>query len=127
LKALTKRLLAGLILTLSSLAYGDDSSPEFDRYVSPTFPSGLGGGRLTGEVKVSYRIHHDGSVSDIKVLSKTDRKFSRAVVYAVGRWRFMPWDISYRKPAAVRESVEYLFGMDRVEQRLRMTMLRQGE
>ena len=27
----------------------------------------------------------------------------------------------------MRESVEYLFGMDRVEQRLRMVMPRQGE
>jgi hypothetical protein len=61
------------------------------------------------------------------VLGKPDRKFSRAVVYAVSRWRFMPWDVSYKKPAMVRESVEYLFGMDRVEQRLRVIMLRQGE
>jgi len=127
MKAPMKTLLAGLILTLSCLAYADDSSPEFDRYVTPTFPSGLRGGKLAGDVKVSYRIHHDGSVSDIKVLSKTDLKFSRAVVYAVSRWRFIPWDVSYKKPAAVRESVEYLFGMDRSEQRLRMIMLRQGE
>jgi len=127
MKAPMKTLLAGLILTLSCLAYADDSSPEFDRYVTPTFPSGLRGGKLAGEVKVSYRIHHDGSVSDIKVLSKTDLKFSRAVVYAVSRWRFIPWDVSYKKPAAVRESVEYLFGMDRVGQRLRMIMLRRGE
>jgi TonB family protein len=126
MKAAIKLLLAALFLILSCAAYADDS-PEFNRYVSPTFPSALRGGKLTGEVKVSYRVHHDGSVSDIKVLSKTDLKFSRAVVYAVSRWRFMAWDVSYRKPAAVRESVEYLFGMDRVEQRLRMIMLRQGE
>jgi len=55
-------------------------------------------------------IQYEGSVSDIKVLGKTAQKFSRAVVHAVSRWRFMPWDISYKKPAAVRESVEYLSG-----------------
>jgi hypothetical protein len=100
LKAPTKPLLAGLILTLSSLEYADDSSPEFDRYVSPTFPSGLRGGKLTGDVKVSYRIHHDGLVGDIKVQSKTDRKFSRAVVYAVSRWRFMLWDVQLQIPGS---------------------------
>ena len=49
------------------------------------------------DFKVGYRAHYDGPVSDINVLRKTDRKFVSAVVSAVSRWRFKPWDVSYQK------------------------------
>jgi beta-galactosidase/beta-glucuronidase len=49
------------------------------------------------DFEVSYRAHYDGPVSDITVRRKTDRKFVSAVVSAVSRWRFKPWDVSYQK------------------------------
>ncbi|MFJ3521601.1 energy transducer TonB [Pseudomonas sp. NPDC090203] len=115
--------IVGLSALLLGGAYASDTShPEFDRYVSPAYPSSLRGGKLFSSARVDYDIHHDGSVSGIRVVEQTDRKAANAVVSAIRRWRFKPWDVTDEMPAVIGESVHYLFDQERLEQRLRMVI-----
>jgi TonB family protein len=115
-------------LMIEGASAGERTHPQFDRYVSPAYPSGLRGGKSFSSVRVNYDIHHDGSVSDIQVIERTDSKTANAVVSAIKRWRFKPWDVTDGMPA-VGESVQYLFDQERLEKRLRMVISweRRGE
>jgi len=116
-------------LMIEGASAGERTHPQFDRYVSPAYPSGLRGGKLFSSVRVNYDIHHDGSVSDIQVIERTDLKTANAVVSAIKRWRFKPWDVTDGMPAVIGESVQYLFDQERLEKRLRMVISweRRGE
>lgn len=96
--------------------------PQFDRYVSPTYPSGLRDGRLFSNVRVNYDIHHDGAVSDIAVIEQTDPISANAALSAVKRWRFKPWKASVEMPARIGESVHFVFDQEQQEERLRMVI-----
>ena len=122
------------IFGLSAMLLGgacarDEIHPQFDRYVSPAYPSALRGGKLFGSVQVHYDIHHDGSVSDVRVVEQTDQKTANAVLSAVKRWRFQAWEVTEEMPTVIGESVRYVFDQERLEKRLRMviTWERRGE
>jgi TonB family protein len=122
------------IVGLSALLLGsafarDETHPQFDRYVSPAYPSALRGGKLFASIRVHYDIHNDGSVSDVRVVEQTDQKTANAVVSAVKRWRFQAWEVTEEMPAVIGESVRYVFDQERLEKRLRMviTWKRRGE
>lgn len=110
------------LLALSGTAAGREAHPLFDRYVSPAYPSALRGGRLFASVRVNYDIHHDGSVSGIRVTEQTDQKSANAVLSAVKRWRFKPWEVTEGMPATIGESVHFVFDQERRERRLRMVI-----
>lgn len=110
------------LLALSGAATGRETHPLFDRYISPAYPSALRGGRLFSSVRVNYDIHHDGSVSAIRVIEQTDQKSANAVLSAVKRWRFKPWDVTEAMPATLGESVHFVFDQERRERRLRMVI-----
>lgn len=116
-------------LLLGGVHASEESHPQFDHYVSPAYPSALRGGRLFSSALVHYDVHHDGSVSDIRVIERTDQKTANAVVSAVKRWRFKPWEVTEEMPAVIGESVQYLFDQERLEKRLRMVISweRRGE
>jgi TonB family protein len=115
--------IVGLTTLLLGGAYASDTShPEFDRYVSPAYPSSLRGGKLSSSARVHYDVHNDGSVSDIQVIERTDLRTANAVVSAIKRWRFKPWDVTDGMPAVIGESVQYLFDQERLEKRLRMVI-----
>lgn len=63
-----------------------------------------------------------GSVSDIRVIERTDPKTANAVVAAVKRWRLKPWEVTEDMPAVIGESVQFLFDQERLEKRLRMVI-----
>lgn len=107
-------------LMIEGASAGERTHPQFDRYVSPAYPSGLRGGKLFSSVRVNYDIHHDGSVSDIQVIERTDPKTANAVVSAIKRWRFKPWEVSADMPAEIGESVHVIFDEEPRERRLRM-------
>jgi TonB family protein len=115
--------IVGLSALLLGGAYASNTShPEFDRYVSPAYPSSLRGGKLFSSARVDYDIHNDGSVSGIRVVEQTDQKTANAVASAVRRWRFKPWDVTDEMPVVIGESVQYLFDQERLEKRLRMVI-----
>jgi TonB family protein len=110
------------LLALSDQSAGREIHPLFDRYISPAYPSALRGGRMFASVRVSYDIHNDGSVSAIRVTEQTDQKSANAVLSAVRRWRFKPWEVTEGMPATIGESVQIVFDQERRERRLRMVI-----
>jgi TonB family protein len=113
-----------MLIWLSSL-WASGFYPQFERYVSPAYPSALRGGRIDTGVRVSYDIRNDGSVSNVKVLEKNDWKTGNAAVSAVKRWRFVPWEVTEQMPVTIGELVDFTFDEDRKERRLRMLITRQ--
>lgn len=116
-------------LLLTETSSGTTERPRFDRYVSPVYPSALRGGKLFSSALVHYDVHHNGSVSDIRIIERMDPKTANAVVSAVKRWRFKPWEVTEDMPAVSGESVQFLFDQERLEKRLRMVISweRRGE
>ncbi|MDE1198109.1 MAG: energy transducer TonB [Pseudomonas sp.] len=116
-------------LMIEGASAGERTHPQFDRYVSPAYPSGLRGGKLFSSVRVNYDIHHDGSVRNVMLVEQTDQQSANATLSAVKRWRFKPWDVTDGMPAVIGESVQYLFDQERLEKRLRMVISweRRGE
>ena len=77
---------------------------------------------MFASVRVNYDIHNDGSVSGIRVTEQTDQKSATAVLSAIKRWRFKPWDVTEDMPASIGESVQFVFDQERRERRLRMVI-----
>lgn len=58
----------------------------------PRLPPALLRERPSGIVKVHFDIHPDGTTSEVKVLSSTNRALNRPSVDAVQGWKFEPVD-----------------------------------
>jgi protein TonB len=58
--------------------------------VEPVYPPIARTARLEGSVVVDAVIRQDGSVSDVKVLSSSNKMFEQACIDAVRQWRFTP-------------------------------------
>jgi TonB family protein len=58
----------------------------------PRLPATLMRERPSGVVRVHFDIQPDGSVSDVKVTSSTNRSLNRPTVDAVQKWKFEPVD-----------------------------------
>jgi TonB family protein len=58
----------------------------------PRLAPGLLRERPSGIVKVHFDVHPDGTTSDVKVLSSTNRALNRPSVDAVQGWKFEPVD-----------------------------------
>jgi TonB family protein len=107
-------------LIIGAASAGERTHPQFDRYVSPAYPSGLRGGKSFSSVRVNYDIHHDGSVRNVMLVEQTDQQSANATLSAVKRWRFKPWEVSADMPAEIGESVHVIFDEEPRERRLRM-------
>lgn len=68
--------------------------------------------QISGLVRVSYTAHNDGSLRNLRILSKTHRRLANAAVYAIARWRFKPWEVTDDQPASVDWVVNLIFGED---------------
>lgn len=75
-------------------------------------PSDMVNDHVSGLVRLSYTAHSDGSMSDLKILSKTHRRLANAAIYAAARWRFKPWKVTGDQPASVNWVVNVIFGPD---------------
>jgi periplasmic protein TonB len=60
------------------------------RKVEPQYPPIARTARLEGSVVVDAVIRRDGTVSDVNVLSSTNKMFEQACIDAVRQWRFTP-------------------------------------
>jgi protein TonB len=86
--------------------------PEYEFYAEPVMPSDMVNDHVSGLVRLSYTAHSDGSMSDLKILSKTHRRLANAAIYAAARWRFKPWKVTGDQPASVNWVVNVIFGPD---------------
>ena len=64
--------------------------PGLIKKVEPRYPPIAQTARLEGSVVVDAVIRKDGTVSDVKVLSSTNKMFEQACIDAVRQWRFTP-------------------------------------
>lgn len=64
--------------------------PGLIKKVEPRYPPIARTARIEGSVVVDAVIRKDGTVSDVKVLSSTNKMFEQACVEAVRQWRFTP-------------------------------------
>lgn len=64
--------------------------PGLIKKVEPHYPPVARAARIEGKVVVDAVIRKDGSVSDVTVLSSTNKLFDQACLDAVRQWRFTP-------------------------------------
>lgn len=64
--------------------------PGLIKKVEPQYPPMARAARIEGKVVVDAVIRKDGSVSDVAVLSSTNRLFDQPCIDAVRQWRFTP-------------------------------------
>jgi len=64
--------------------------PGLVKKVEPIYPPIARSARLEGSVVVDAVILKDGTVSEVKVLSSSNRMFDQACIDAVRQWRFTP-------------------------------------
>lgn len=64
--------------------------PGLIKKVEPRYPPIAQAARVEGTVVVDAVILRDGSVSDVKILSSSNKMFEQACIEAVRQWRFTP-------------------------------------
>ncbi|WWL44230.1 energy transducer TonB [Pseudomonas parakoreensis] len=62
-------------------------------------PEAVAQGRVEGEVRVSFVVKADGSVSAISIVQSDHPDLAEAVKDAITQWRFKPWTAEDGRPA----------------------------
>lgn len=70
-----------------------ESNPE------PVYPRVLQRAGITGDVRVEFTVHADGSVNKVSVLQSDHPALAESALAAVKRWRFKSWTVAGDKPA----------------------------
>lgn len=65
----------------------------------PEYPRVLQRAGITGDVRVSFTVHADGSVNKVSVLQSDHPALAESALAAVKDWRFKPWTVEGDKPA----------------------------
>jgi periplasmic protein TonB len=73
------------------------------RTPDPSFPADAYNRGVSGSVEIEFIVQLNGQVSEVRVLSSSQRAFDRNVVSTVKRWKFGPLD----KPMTVRRSFNF--------------------
>ena len=73
---------------MGPLRVSPGQGPGLIKKVEPQYPPIARAARLEGKVVVDAVIRKDGSVSDVTVLSSTNKLFDQSCVDAVRQWRF---------------------------------------
>lgn len=102
---------AALLLLVAGIAQADIKL-EFVKKTVPTYPAELRVAAITGSVRVSFNVHADGSVKDVKVLQSSEPAFADAALRAVRQWRFKPWTVSDDDPAQIEVQNELIFRLN---------------
>jgi TonB family protein len=86
------RRLLGLLVgsLLATSVHAASTAPVATRLPTPEYDWELRRDRVEGSVTVIYTVKADGSVSQAKIISATNRVFVKPVLNAVGSWKFDP-------------------------------------
>lgn len=86
-----------------------DEALQLVQQVPPSFPRAVMLDLRKGSVQVRFKVQADGTVAEPAVLKSTHPRLNKAVLAAVGQWRFKP----VREPREPREAaVELGFDLD---------------
>jgi protein TonB len=78
----------------------------------PLYPRALHRAGITGDVRVGFTVHADGSVSKINILQSDHPDLAEATKVAIGQWRFKPWTVEGDKPAELEIIAPMVFLLD---------------
>lgn len=68
----------------------EDDELELVEQVQPQYPRGMQGAADGGKVTVAFTVQPNGSVTDVSVVTATNRRFGKPARDAVAQWRFAP-------------------------------------
>ncbi|WP_025113293.1 energy transducer TonB [Pseudomonas sp. H1h] len=103
---------AGLLLTIFSLALAAEGLLIPEHNPRPIYPRALYRAGIDGEVRVSFIVKADGSVSAISIVHSDHPDLAGAVKEAVTQWRFKPWSVDEGRPAEQPVLAPMLFRLD---------------
>lgn len=63
---------------------------QIDSAPLPVYPGELLRANITGDVEVRFLVREDGSVSDVSIVSQSQREFGDPTKEAVTKWKFLP-------------------------------------
>ncbi|MHC8312163.1 energy transducer TonB [Pseudomonas sp. GT1P32] len=79
----------------------------------PKYPKTLYRAGITGDVRVSFTVHADGSVSKVMAApGKAHAELVDASLTAVNRWRFKPWGVTSDRPPEIEVVAPMSFRLD---------------
>ncbi|MEJ5057402.1 MULTISPECIES: energy transducer TonB [unclassified Pseudomonas] len=78
----------------------------------PIYPTALQRAGIIGDVRVSFMVKADGSVSKVNILQSDHPDLAEATRVAIGQWRFKPWRVESDKPAEQEVIAPMVFGFD---------------
>jgi len=104
---------AGLLLTIFSLALAAEGLLIPENNPQPIYPKRLSRAGVEGEVRVSFIVKADGSVSAIDIVQSDHPDLAEAVKDAITQWRFRPWTIEDGRPAEQPVVAPMLFRLAR--------------
>ncbi|VVN73340.1 energy transducer TonB [Pseudomonas fluorescens] len=78
----------------------------------PDYPSELFRKGVTGDVRIAFTAHADGSVSEVRALENSHPQLAGAALAAVSQWRFRPWTVDSDNPAVVEVVAPMVFRLD---------------
>ena len=106
---------AGLLLTIFSLALAAEGLLIPENNPKPIYPKLLRRAGVEGEVRVSFVVKADGSVSAINIVQSDHPDLAEAVKDAITQWRFKPWTTENGRPAEQPVVAPMLFRLGRDE------------
>ncbi|MGG2022701.1 energy transducer TonB [Pseudomonas sp. S8] len=106
---------AGLLLTIFSLALAAEGLLIPENNPKPIYPKLLHRAGVEGEVRVSFVVKADGSVSAISIVQSDHPDLAEAVKDAITQWRFKPWTAEDGRPAEQPVVAPMLFRLGRDE------------
>lgn len=101
-----------LLLVLSIESRGEEVFLIPENNPKPTYPPALQRAGVIGDVRVSFMVHADGSVSKVNILQSDHPDLAEATRLAIAQWRFKPWVVEGGKPAEQEVIAPMVFGFD---------------
>lgn len=78
----------------------------------PVYPKALSRAGITGDVRVRFTVHADGSVHKVSILESDHPDFAEAARVALAQWRFKSWTVDQDTPAEREVVAPVAFRLD---------------
>jgi len=78
----------------------------------PVYPKALSRAGITGDVRVRFTVHANGSVDKVGILESDHPDFAEATRVALEQWRFKPWTVDQDRPAEREVVAPMVFRLD---------------
>lgn len=101
-----------LVLALSGEARAEEFLLIPEDNPKPVYPPALQRAGITGDVRVRFTAHADGSVSKVSILQSDHPDLAEATRVAIAQWRFKPWVVEGGKPKEQEVIAPMIFRYD---------------